>query len=189
MTADRPSNTNARESTIRKLTVGGALVLGVFLLGVGAAMYAGVDPMTDSPGDGEPITDFPTATPDDAGSGAEGSPEPFSFTIDRVEECGRTCREVTVTLHNNRNATATGITVYTRIYAGENNTADDDVVWEGRRDVGTLDAGASRTTTERVELSLQEGLRIERRDGWITIVTTVESDQSVVTFRDSQQVA
>lgn len=174
---------------IRKLVIGVTLMLGVLALGVGATMYVGVDPMTGSSGSDEPITDFPTATPDGANSSGERSSEPFSFTIDHIDECGRTCRDVTVTLHNNRNAAATGVTVYTRIYAGRNNTAADDIVWEQRRDVGTLGAGEAHTTTERVELSLQEGLRIEQHDGWITIVTTVESDQDIVTFRDSNRVA
>lgn len=164
-------------------------MLGILLLGVGAAMYVGVDPITKSPRADEPITDFPTATPDDADSNAERSTEPFSFTIDRIEECGQTCRTVTLTLHTNRNATATGITVYTRIYAGENHTAVDDIVWDTRREVGTLGAGESLTTTERVELTLQEGLQIEQHDGWNTIVTTVESEQEIVTVRDSKQVA
>jgi len=173
----------------RKFVFVVALILGLLALGVGAVMYVGVDPTIESPNADEPITDFPTATPDDADSSAERSPEPFSFTIDRIEECDQTCRDVTVTLSNNRNTTATGITVYTRIYAGQNNTAEDDIVWEQKRDVGSLDAGESRTTTERVELTLQEGLQIEQRDGWITVVTTVESDQDIVTFSDSKQVA
>lgn len=173
----------------RKLVFGLAVILGMLALGVGTAMYIGGAPVTDSPRSDEPVTDFPTATPDGSNSGSETPPQPFSITIDRIEECGQTCRDVTVTLDNNRNTTATGITVYTRVYAGQDNTADDDVVWEQQRDVGTLVAGGSYTTTERVELSLQEGFKIEQHDGWITIVTTVESDQEMVTFEDSEQVA
>jgi hypothetical protein len=117
------------------------------------------------------------------------SPRPFSFTIDDIEECGRTCRDVTASLHNNQDEPATGVTVFTRVFAGEDNTAEDDLVWQGREEVGAVDAGASYTTTGRVELSFQEAWKVNQHDGWVTIVTTVRTDQRTVTFRDSEQVA
>jgi hypothetical protein len=168
----------------------------VFLaVGLGAALYYGVGPAPGGTGSGEELTDFPMATPSDGGSdngASEGTgteTPPLSFTIDDIEECGQTCRDVTTTLHNNQNETATGVTVYTRIFAGEDNTAEEDVVWEGKKEVGTVGAGGSRTATERVELSLQEAREIDQQDGWITIVTTVETDEQTVTFQDSEQVA
>lgn len=173
----------------REHVLGVLVAVGLLALGVGAAAYAGFGPIAGSPNSDEPTTDFPTATPGGTESSARSSSAPFTFTVDAIEECGQTCRDVTVTLHNHRNDTATGITVYTRIYAGRDNTAEDDVVWEQQRDVGTMDAGESITTTERVELSLRDGLKIEREDGWITVVTTVESDQETATFEDSMQVA
>lgn len=173
-------------------------VLAVIVLGivVAGAFYTGVGPAPGGASESEPITDFPTATPHDASSGdgssAGATPEsttsPFSFTVERIEECGRTCRDVTVTLVNNHNEAATGITVFTRLFAGQNNTDTDDRVWEAKEDVGTLEAGESYTMSKRVELSLQEGLTIERNDGWITILTTVQSDETTVTFKDSEQV-
>jgi hypothetical protein len=42
---------------------------------------------------------------------------------------------------------------------------------------------------ERVELSLQEARKIDQENGWITILTTVESDDTTVTFQESEQVA
>lgn len=69
----------------------------------------------------------------------------------------------------------------------EKTSEADDLVWEGSADVGTLAAGASHTSTERVELSYQDGLSVERNAGWITIVTTVEFDGHTVTFRTSGQ--
>ncbi|MDZ7700841.1 MAG: hypothetical protein U5J98_01550 [Halobacteriales archaeon] len=141
------------------------------------------------------LTDFPTATPseggsDDGGAGTTATETPpFSFTIDEIEECGQTCRDVTATLHNNQDETATGTTVFTRVFAGEDNTDTADLVWEGKEEVGTLEAGTSHTTTRRVELSLQDARKIEQNDGWITIVTTVQTDERTVTFRDSEQVA
>lgn len=178
----------------RRHAVLGAVVI-VLLTGLGAAYFAGLGPAPGGDDSGDTITDFPTATGDDnGGTNGDGTAEttetpPFTFTVDEIEECGQTCRDVTVTLHNNLDMTATGITVYTRIYAGEDNTDSDDVVWEGTDDVGSLDADTSYTTTRRVELSFQEGLAIERNDGWITILTTVDSDRRTVTFQNSEQVA
>lgn len=176
---------------------GGLLVAIVLAIGVGVAFYTGAGPAPGGAGDGERITDFPTETASEGGSdgsapsGSGGTTEtpPFTFAIDSIEECGQTCRDVTATLHNNQNETARGITVYTRIFAGRDNTAEDDIVWEGTEDVGTLEAGGSYTSTRRVELSLQEGMEIESNDGWITILTTVESNEETVTFQDSRQVA
>lgn len=199
-----------------KYVVGGVLVAVVLVGSLGAAFYTGVGP---APGgeSGDPIDEFPTETEsesapaeDDGAEGTESAQEsdedaggtesdqepddeadasPFLFGVDDVEECGQTCRDVTATVYNNQNEPASEVTVYTRIFAGENNTDADDVVWEGTEDVGTLDAGASHTTTERVDLSLQQAFEIERNDGWITILTTVESDDETVTFSDSEKVA
>ena len=175
----------------RKHLLGGVLLGVVIIAGIGAALYTGVGP---APGgdSGEDIEEFPTEEEtDDDGSTATASADapPFSFTIDDTSECGRTCREVTATLDNNRNETATGVTVYIRILAGENNTETDDIVWEGTEDVGTMEPDAAHTTTKRIELSLQDARKVDRNDGWITILTTVESDTTTVTFQDSEQVA
>lgn len=173
--------------------VGGVVVVLLLAVGIGAAVYYGVGP---APGgsESEDVSDFPTATATADGSGDSGSDSTaqssaFLFSIDNIEECGQTCRDVTATLHNEQNETATGVTVYTKVFAGENNTAADDRVWEGKSAVGTVAAGGSHTTTERVELSLMEANKIQQRDGWITILTTVQSDERTVTFRDSEQVA
>lgn len=174
----------------RKYLIGGALVIIVLAAAVGAMVYTGAGP---APGgdSGDSIEEFPTE--ESAGDdGSEPSPstetESFTFTIDETTECGTTCRDVTATLNNEQNETATGVTTYIRIYAGENNTDTNDVVWEGTVDVGTLEAGASYTTTERVELSLREARKVDQNDNWITIQTTVESDDTIVTFQESKQV-
>jgi hypothetical protein len=174
----------------RKYLLGGVLLAIVVVAGIGAALYTGVGP---APGgdSGEEIEDFPTeeeADNDGSTTTAEDTP-PFTFTIDDTSNCGQTCREVTATLDNNQNETASGVTVYIRILAGENNTNTDDIVWEGTEDVGTMDPDASHTTTKRIELSLQDARKVNENDGWITILTTVESDTTTVTFQDSEQVA
>ena len=173
----------------RKYAIGGVLVVVVLAVAVGAMMYTGAGP---APGDSssEPIEEFPTEESADDGSGTMSSDdmEPFRFTVDNTEECGTTCRDVTATLNNEQNETATGITTYVRIYAGENNTDTGDIVWEGTSDIGTLEAGESHTTTERVELSLQDARKVDQNNGWITIQTTVESDDTIVTFQENEQV-
>jgi hypothetical protein len=104
-----------------------------------------------------------------------------------TEPCGNTCRDVTVRLTNNRNATAEDLTVRTRIYAG--NTTDRNArVWEGQSDVGTLEAGASTTETARVSLSYFEAASVQRKGGWVTIVTTVESEGVTESFRERRNV-
>lgn len=192
----------------RKLLLGGFALVLLIALGVGAAFYAGVGPAPGGNDSGDTLSEFPTETetePSDDGSDTTASDggttasgtatgettetPPFTFTIDEIEECGTTCRDVTATLDNNQDDTATGVTVYTRIYAGEDNTAEEDVVWEGSEDVGTLEGGDAHTTTRRVELSFMDAQKVNQRDGWITIVTTVQSDDQTVTFRDSEQVA
>ncbi|MCQ4334075.1 hypothetical protein KM295_11410 [Natronomonas sp. F2-12] len=169
--------------------IGGLLVVLVASV-LGVALYAGMGPAPGG-GSGEEIEEFPTEGDADDGTDATLSDdtEPFSFTIDDIEECGETCRDVTATLDNNQNGTATDVTVYIRIFAGEGNTETGDVVWEDIEDVGEMDAGGTHTTTKRVELSLQDGRSVERNNGWITILTTVESDDTTVTFQESRQVA
>lgn len=179
----------------RRYLVGGLLVVGAIVLIAIAAVYIGVGPAPggDAGGDtGDDIETFPTAaTPVTNGTadGATTAASPFAFVIDTVEVCGQTCRDVTATVTNQQNQTATGVTVFTRIYAGENTTASEDQVWEGIEDIGRLEAGASETSTRRVELSLQEARQIDQAGGWITIQTTVQSDETMVTFVNSEQVS
>lgn len=180
----------------RTYLVGGVVAVVLLAVGIGAAVYYGVGPAPGGADASEELTDFPTATPAEGGSGGGSSDgttatrtPPFAFTIDNIEECGQTCRDVTATLHNNQEETASGVTVFTRVFAGEGNNAEEDLVWEGKEEVGTVEAGASHTTTRRVELSLQDAQKINQNDGWITIVTTVQTDDRTVTFRDSEEVA
>lgn len=116
------------------------------------------------------------------------TPPPYDFDVVRIEDCGNTCRDVTVQLTNNRDARASGVVVTTRIYAG-NETTENAEVWEGRRDVGTLGPDGSTTATERVSLSYFEALSVKQKGGWITIVTTVESEEVTRTFEERRKVA
>lgn len=194
---------------LKALAAVGAVVL-VVAAGGAAAFIAGIGPLGDiGGGSSDTVTETPASTgtvygdtggssggdtdgsagestASDGSSTAESVP-PYTFAVESIEECGQTCRDVTVRLDNNRDETATGISVYTRIFAG-NSTDSGDKVWEGTRDVGSLEAGASTTETSRVELSYSEGYQIQQADGWITIVTTVESDDVTITFKERRQV-
>ncbi|MBS3760926.1 hypothetical protein [Halodesulfurarchaeum sp.] len=174
----------------RNYLIAGILIVLVIALGLGVAFYSGVGPAPGGGESGEDRSEFPMETESEQESSdlTETEVTPFSFTIDEVAECGLTCRDVTATVTNNQHEEATGVTVYSRTFARENNTGTDDLVWEGKEDVGSLSAGAPHTTTTRVELSLQDGQKIDSNDGWITIQTTVASDQTTMTFQNSEQV-
>lgn len=140
-------------------------------------------------------TDGPTDTGtvyegNDGGStgGEDADSPPFSFDVIDITECGQTCRDVTVTLSNTQTETATGVIVYTRIFAG-NSTDDDDMVWDGIEEVGTLKANDAVTRTTRVKLGLRDSYRIKRNNGWVTVLTTVESDDITITFKTHEKVA
>jgi len=136
----------------------------------------------DSGGEVERRPAEPTATP------MAVSEPAFSFTVGEIENCGLTCRDVTATVTNTGNGTASNVTVSTRLFAGENTTDPEALIWEDSEDVGTLDGGESYTTTEQLSLSLQEASQVRQTDGWITIQTTVESEERTVTFQRSRQV-
>lgn len=165
-----------------------ALVVGVVVVVAGVALVVGDELRDERTDPGDRPTAFPTTTA--AGPGATGgtSPQPFRFTIDRVEACGRTCRDVTTTLANARDEPATGVTVRSRLFAGRNTTREADAVWAGRREVGTLEGGESRTITHRVELSLRDALAVQRRGGWVTVQTSVRSESATVTLVETEQV-
>ena len=180
-------------------------VVAIALVAVAVAFAMGLGPASG----GDDVDEFPTATPTTTDGGAGGTttagdgttatgtatatatatPEPapaFDSEVERVEKCGDTCRDVTATITNEGDATATDVTVYTRIYAG--NGTDGDVVWEGKREVGTLESGASVTETQRVELSYFDAVKVQQADGWITVKTTIESDEKTVTGTERRNV-
>jgi len=190
-----------------KLLAAGGVVALVLAGGV-AAFVTGVAPI---PGDsGEGVSSVQTETPTaergstaagngagdgSPGGGAEQPPEteretkrapPFAFTVDEIESCGRTCRDVTSTLTNRQDRTAEDVAVTTRIYAG--NDTDGEPVWSGTEPVGTLDAGDAYTATRRVELSYRDGFAVQRAGGWITVRTTVTTADRTVTLTDRRNV-
>ena len=158
--------------------------VGVVVVAVALVFAAGFGPALAG-GNGEDVGEFPAASDgSDGGSSRDGSTagtgSPYTLTVDEVEPCGQTCRDVTSTLENERATDAEGVAVYSRTYAG--NGTDGEVVWEGKEPVGGLHAGEAFTTTRRVELSFSEAYTVSQHDGWVTIETAVQSEERTVTF-------
>lgn len=184
-----------------RVAVGGLVVL-LLVVGTVAAFATGFGPAPGGDTGDDLSTPRSTGTVyEDDGSSTSGgdtsgdggdettqSLPPFAFGIDSIDKCGETCRDVTATITNQQNETATSVTVYTRIYAG-NSTDSGDRIWSGNEQVGTLEANGSYTSTKRVELSLLEARQVQNNGGWITVLTTVESDEMTVTFKSRRDVA
>lgn len=172
--------------------VGIIAVATIVIIAAGAyAVFMGVGPVPGGNGDGN-VSSYPSSdegsTYNASGDGGMASEPPFTFTVNEITQCGQTCRNVTVTIHNQQSTAAKNVTVYSRIYAG-NNTNPDNRVWSGNKQVGRLQANSSYTGTQTVRLSYSEGYAVQQKDGWITILTTVESDGQTVTFKMRRDVA
>lgn len=115
--------------------------------------------------------------PDGEAASSDGT-EPFRFELLAVEECGTTCRDVTIRLYNQQDEPASDVAVTARLHAG--NGTHGDVLWTSERDVGTIAARGSTTSTERVSLGPFEAVKLEASGGWVTVVLTVESDGPTV---------
>lgn len=168
-----------------------AVIAVAIVVAVGGAAFAlGTGPFGGGDGGaGAPsATPVPTGTVYDQSSGTTPEDQPpFSFEIDNIEQCGQTCRDVTATLYNNQEESASNVTVYTRIYAG-NSTDQSDQIWSGEQQIGDMEAGSSATRTQRIELSVSEGFAVQQNDGWITVRTTVRSADTTVSFQNQRNV-
>jgi hypothetical protein len=181
---ERDPRTDDWDERRRRRAVGSACLV-VLALGVAAA-FLGVGPV---PGAGDAGTDAGVEAGTDprstaTGSASDGDPT-FAFAVEGIERCGRTCRDVTSTL-TAESASASSVTVTTRIYAG--NGTDGEGVWRGRERVGELAAGGSYTATTRVDLSLADALAVEGAGGWVTVRTTVRSTETTTTFTRRREV-
>jgi len=153
--------------------------------GAGGGGAGGNDGGGDSAGSGDGGADAGdgggTATAADDGP-------PFAIEVAAVEECGRTCRDVTLRVTNRRDEPAAGVTVVARMFAGKR--ADDgDKLWEGTAELGTLAAGETATVTRRIELGFVDAGKVQNNDGWVTVRTEVTGDDAGATFVVEKQVA
>lgn len=186
------------------------LVLGVVLVAaVGGAWAVGVGPFDDverTEGfpdvavEGAAATEGPADGTIDAsgmsggdrivqtrGDHGETGEAEIDFAIDMITSCGRTCRQVTVTLWNRGEAPATDVTVYSRLYVG-NDTSRDDLIWSDSVSADRLPAETSVSRTRRVGITVKEGLAVRDAAGWMTGRTDVESAGGITTFVDRYDV-
>ena len=175
-------------------TAGLLVVLAVLAVAGGLAFASGIlsdAPLSDSDGGGSTATTDDAAT-EPAGSNAvrrdaatetRGADSRYDFAIERVESCGTTCRNVTARLTNEGSEPRENVRVTTVLYA------DGQRLWSGNETVGRLAAGETHTSTRRVRLGLGEAASIQGNDGYVTIVTLVRTDDTVVRFEDRRKVA
>lgn len=122
----------------------------------------------------------------DAGETAtttESAPATFRFDVRSVEECGTTCRDVTVSVRNRGGTDAENVDVSVRLLTG------DTEVWRGTQSFDRVDAGEARTQTRRINIGYVDGARIRANDGYVTIETTITWDGGEETFSERRQVA
>ncbi|UPV76152.1 hypothetical protein M0R89_08875 [Halorussus limi] len=107
----------------------------------------------------------------------------YAFTIENIEKCGSTCRDVTARLTNSGGETRENVRVTTAMLA------DGEVLWSGNESVGILEPGESHVSTERVDVGFAGGMQISANDGYVTIVTVVRSESGTTRFAERRKVA
>lgn len=174
----------------------GVLVVLVVVAGAAGAFALGVIPGSSGNSGGGSGGGDATATEtyestvvvDESSSEGESttdSQEPFTFTIDTIEECGQRCRNVTATITNNQDTAATGVRVRSEMYTGDNY---GNKIWEGASEAGTLDAGEAFTDKKQVELGYSEAYAVQQNDGEILIKTFVVTDDATYVFKEERDV-
>ncbi len=175
------------------------MVAAVALVGGGVLFVSGGPGQTPgSAGDGATTattveeTNGKTTHADGSGSSGGASdettkvstPSPgYKFTIENIEKCGNTCRDVTARLTNAGGEERRSVRVTTKMYAG------DSLIWSGNETVGTLDAGESHVSTRRVKVGFSGGMAISANDGYVTIVTIIGSESGTTRFSERRKVA
>lgn len=134
--------------------------------------------------DGATTTDSSTTTA--IGTPGESAAS-FAYQITNIAEINDTAREVTVDLTNDGNASAENVRVTTQVYAG-NTTADDEQVWDGTEELGEVAVDETVTFSQTIALSFDDALAVESADGWITIVTTIQTADGEVTITSRRNV-
>ncbi len=107
----------------------------------------------------------------------------FLFQVDQIKSCGRTCRDVTATVTNQQNSTATNVKIVTQIYTKQ------DKLWEGSQTFDHIDSSASKTRTERVKLGYLDAIKVKQNGGYVTVKTTVTWNGGQQTFSQRRKVA
>lgn len=96
----------------------------------------------------------------------------FILNIDNIEECGYRCREVRTTLINNGTKQATSVKVNVKIYTG------NELIWKDNKSIGTLKPNSPKIDTQQINVGIDDALKIQENNGWITIITNISSNQT-----------
>jgi len=130
------------------------------------------------------------STPTPAATAAGATPQStadsapaIAMRVRSIESCGSRCRSVTVALSNEGSAPASDVRVSTRITTG------GTLVWEGKSDVGSLDAGQTVTRTRTVRVGYADAARIEANNGVVRIETTVRTTSGTRVFTERRDVS
>jgi len=133
------------------------------------------------------VTDGGESSADDGGADAStnATPEPAAFrlVVDSVENCGTTCRDVTVTIRNVGGRSAEDVDVRVRLLA------DGDRLWSGSESFDAIGEGERRRQTRRVDVGFVGAAKVEAKDGYVTIETTIEWDGGRQTLSERRKVA
>lgn len=200
----RPIDLFAATPTIEIVSMNSKAAVGVVAIlvvvgGVAGAFALGVIPGTGGNGSsgsgaggggGGDATETYESTVVVDDSGSEGastanSQPPFSFVIENIKKCGQRCRNVTASITNNQNETATGVTVRSEIYTGSNY---NNKIWQSSSDAGELAPGESYTDNKQVELGYSEAYAVQQNDGEILIKTYIVTDDQTFVFKDERDV-
>ncbi|WP_129114531.1 hypothetical protein [Halegenticoccus tardaugens] len=135
---------------------------------------------TASKSDGDSAAGGQNAT--GSGETADGDDKRFRFAVERIEECGTTCRDVTVVVTNTGDRVDSEVVVVSRI------SADGDELWRGQETVDSMDRDERVTRTERVDLGYADAYKVQRNDGYVTIDTTIRWAGGEETFTERRKV-
>ncbi|UPW02249.1 hypothetical protein M0R88_09190 [Halorussus gelatinilyticus] len=170
----------------------GVLFAGGTDLGGESGIGAGDATATETATTARSATGTTAPAADDAGESGGGNDatattsmtsSEYAFTIENIEKCGSTCRDVTARLTNSGGETRENVRVTTAMLA------DGEVLWSGNESVGTLTPGESHVSTERVDVGFAGGMQISANDGYVTIVTVVRSESGKTRFAERRKVA
>ncbi|WP_435117714.1 FxLYD domain-containing protein [Halolamina sp. C58] len=182
----------------RKHVAIAVLVVVIALGGVAAALVTGFGPAPggdegsagpSTPYENTVVVEDTEASGGDGGSDGSGgaaateAPQPFTFVIEEITECGRTCRDVNGTITNQQDQTAEDVTVRSEIYT------DGDMIWSGSSEAGDLAPGETFNDQKRVDLSYSEAYKVQQNDGQIVIRTYVETADATYVFKQTRTVA
>ncbi|KAB1198174.1 MULTISPECIES: hypothetical protein [Haloferax] len=108
----------------------------------------------------------------------------FELEVENPEYCGSTCRFATGTITNVGTEPAHDVTVTLEVYTG------GELIWpndpsEGTRSLGTLKPGEERTLSERIDVTIGDGVKA-RSNGQVEIRFIIESEEYTKTINETR---